>query len=198
MRRVFALAATLLAAITLSACHQHTEIVVVHGIALHHGTVVLSADGQPDAHIGADGSLRIGGRDVAVDAASRALLHHYYLEVAALTSQARAMRKAGTAFAGHTLGAVARNLLAGTPDRIGTGVNAQAQKLQAGAARICADVVQLGRTQDALATRLPAFHPYGTLVGHAERCNASTARKAPAAPPPPTVPPAPANPASRG
>lgn len=47
---------------------------------------------------------------------------------------------------------------------VGKSVDAQADQVKKAAMKICGDVSDIRKAQDALATQLPAFKPYAELV----------------------------------
>lgn len=161
-------------AVALAGCDSAVSGTVVTDdgyIALRDGYAVVSAPGQPDASIAADGALRIGEAAIATTPEQRTQLARYYAEAAALRDDGIATGKAGLAVAGHALGSVISGLVSGDPDRIDKEVDAKARTVEASARKVCADLAQLRSTQDAIAAQLPAFRPYARIdAGDAERC----------------------------
>ena len=165
-------------------------------------TVVVKAPGNPDAHIDANGDLRIGDHPVAVTPSQRALLKRYHGQVLAVRDDGIATGKQGAALGMHALGTVVNNLAAGTPDKIDQDMDARGKIVEAAAERMCSDLGQLKATQGEVAAQLPAFRPFAVFgeglsySGGDMQCD-NGPRPAPPAPPvPPTAPPPPPPPGS--
>lgn len=158
-------------ALAASGCSHRDHVSVISFIDVDGGKVAISAPHQDDAVISAAGDLTIGRASVAVDAAQRDLLKHYYATALSLRDDGIATGKAGLATAGKALGSVASGLASGNTDRIDSEVNASAARVEAQAALVCKDVAELRTTQEALVSQLPAFQPYARIKPHdAEDC----------------------------
>ena len=157
--------AALLAVLPLAACgHSYTDVNISGGdIHLHDGYVTIQADGAQDAVVTADGSLRIGSREIAVDSSQRQLLRRYYVAADGIGQQGIAVGKAGAHMAGGTIGDVFKNLFSGHPDRIDADVHQRTDHLLAKVSVICDGLHSLQVTQDDLASSLAAFRPYASL-----------------------------------
>lgn len=166
----------LLLALPIAACSDantggaaHVDGNLQH-IVFDDAGLVINAPGKPNAHIGANGDLRIGATPVAVNPMQRGLLVRYYGEAMAVRDDGIATGKAGAALGAHAIGSVVGNLFAGTPDKIGRDMDARGKTVEATATHLCGDLVQLKSTQSDLAAQLPAFRPYQDFVA---RCIAT-------------------------
>ena len=172
------LTVTLALAGLLAGCGDSSDHVSVIGfngsrlinghIGLNDNNVTLRVDGSPDAVISAGGDLSIDSRPVTVDAPQRALLQTYYRDVASVRDHGIETGKAGAATAGVALKSVASGLANGNTDQIDKQVNAQADKVKQSAMKICQDLADIQTTQNALATQLPAFKPYTSIVADSD------------------------------
>ncbi|MGA9342487.1 MAG: hypothetical protein WBV61_09185 [Rhodanobacteraceae bacterium] len=125
--------------------------------------MTIHASGSPDATVSAAGQLQIGDAPVATPEPQRAQLSLYFVQAQALQRDGLAIGKAGAKTALHAIGGVVSGLAHGDPDRIGPAVEAQAAKVEASVAGLCADLKALKATQDKLAAALPAFKPYAVI-----------------------------------
>lgn len=170
-----ALPLLLSATLVLSACGNHggddvqvfggdTDVINSH-VTLKDGKVVVRASGEPDAVIDTSGSLSIGGKDVAVNDAQRALLQRYNGAAKTMRDHAIATGMAGVTTASKELGAVAGKLTgADSAEETRTKAEAAAQNVEQAAAKICDDIADMKTAQDALATQLDAFKPYASAL----------------------------------
>lgn len=121
-------------------------------------------NGNAVAQIAADGALSIDGRAVTLTAAQQALSKSYYGHATAIGLEGAAMGKAGAQLAGKAVsGAIEAAFKGGDPDQVGKDVDAQTAELEKKAQAMCMHVVELHRTQQALAASLPAFQPFARL-----------------------------------
>lgn len=162
--------ACLLVAPALAAC---TDSGVADGghfngnwhVAFDDAGLVINAPGKPNAHIGANGDLRIGATSVAVNPMQRELLVRYYAQAMAVRDDGIATGKAGAALGLHAVGSVFGNLLSGTPDKIDKDMDTRGKTVEATAQHLCGDLAQLKVTQQSLSAQLPAFRPYQVFRG---------------------------------
>lgn len=164
--RSFIAATVLTATLALAACgHSYTDVNISSGgnIRLHDGYVTIQADGAREATVSANGDLRIGSREIAVNSAQRQLLRRYFVTADGIGQQGIAVGKAGAHMAGGTIGDVFRNLFSGHPDRIDADVHKRTDRLLAKVSVICDGLQSLQTTQDELAASLAAFRPYANL-----------------------------------
>ncbi|RDS80467.1 hypothetical protein DWU98_13690 [Dyella monticola] len=139
---------------------------------LSHGSIQFAQDhvtvhtgNAPDAVIHGNGDLEIDQRPVTVDAASRTLLKTYYSNALTIRSDAIATGKAGVAVGEQAAKSVLKRLASGHPSEIQHDIDAKTSLVKADAAKICQDLRLTKQSQDQLATSLPAFKPYGAVVG---------------------------------
>ena len=156
----------LLALALLGGCHGGmSDVTIANGtITLRHNEVRLHVSGAPDASIAANGDLKIDGQMVPIDPAARATLQHYHQAVSDVREHGIATGKAGIAIAGQAVSSVVKGLASGDTDNIDKEVDAKTRKVEQEAMKICGDLVNIKTAQDNLATRLPAFKPYGAII----------------------------------
>ncbi|MEO8777259.1 MAG: DUF2884 family protein [Rhodanobacter sp.] len=154
----------LLIATVLAGCDSngHYDSITSY-LSVHDSSVAVHARGHSDADINASGDLSIGGANVAVNDAQRALLKHYYSSAQAMRDHGIDTGKAGVAVANKAVSSVASGLASGDTSKIDGEVNAMAAKVEAKAAMVCADLADLRSTQETLAVQLPAFQPYALI-----------------------------------
>lgn len=160
------LTCTTLLCLLLAACGRDSGTTIAGdngSIRLRDGVAVIQVAGQPDASVTGDGTLSIAGKPVTLTADQRDLLKQYYVGVYKIRSEGIATGKAGAALAGQAVGSVMSGLAHGDTDQIGKDIQAQAGKVTAQAAAICAGLEQLRGAQDAVAAQIAAFRPYATL-----------------------------------
>ncbi len=159
---LFALSAALL----LGGCQAGTTVDTDQGSvagSLSGKRITLRADGFPNAQIDASGTLSIDGKPVAVNAAQRALLQRYQGEMAAMTADGIAIGKQGASLAGTAVSEAIKGAIRGNTDEVESKVEAGAKKIEQQAMQLCARLVTIKASQDALAEQLPAFKPYATI-----------------------------------
>ena len=178
----------ILALALLSACSDSGSDVQVFGgntdvvnnhITLHDGTVTIKAQGAPDALVDGTGHLSIGGHDVPVNDAQRALLQRYNGAARKMREDAIAIGKAGVETATKELGAVAGKMTgADTTEETKQKAEAAAANIRQAAAKICTDLSDMKTTQDQLAPQLDAFKPYAQALTdeNVEKCRRDTQR----------------------
>lgn len=148
----------------IAGCKPGTHVSTDNGNVTSNGKVItLRANGQPDAKISADGELTIGGKAVAVNPAQRVLLQSYLKEMNAMTSDGIAIGKQGAALAGTAVSEAIKGAINGDGDQIDAKIEAEAEKIEQQAMRLCQRLVTIKTSQDALAEQLPAFKPYATI-----------------------------------
>jgi len=150
----------------------HTSVInsniggLAHGsLHLGNGDVTVRADGAPDAVINANGDLQIDQHPVAVNDAQRTLLKSYYSNATMILNDGLATGKAGAAVGEEAAKSVLTRLASGSPDKIQQDIDAKVKPLKEAALKICADLGNVKSNQDQLAAMLPAFKPYGNVVG---------------------------------
>jgi hypothetical protein len=139
---------------------------LAHGqLQLANGDVIVRADGAPDAVINANGDLQIDQHSVAINDAQRALLKSYHDNATMILTDGIATGKAGAALGQEAAKSVLTNLANGNPDKIQQDIDAKTKPLKEAALKICTDLGNVKQNQDELVAALPAFKPYGNVVG---------------------------------
>lgn len=134
-------------------------------IKVRHGEVTLHVDDAPDATISAEGHLNIDGKPVVTTPPQDELLKRYQTAAAAVREHGIATGKAGAAVAGEAIKGVAASIANGDGDQVDKRVNAQTKRVEQAAMKICEDIADIKTAQDSLAAELPAFKPYGHILG---------------------------------
>ncbi len=133
-------------------------------IDLRDDEVVIRAGGQiRDAHVGADGELKIGSRVIETSVEGRAALKQYEAGAVAVKEHAIALGVAGAQFGLDTVKDVVKGLLDGTADEAGKRADESAGEFEAQAYRICDRVAELRTAQDVAAVAVPEFRPYAVI-----------------------------------
>lgn len=157
----------------LAACHPDTNV-SGDGVRLSRngdGYLTVQAKGAPDARIGANGDLSIGGKPVTLTPAQRQLTTTYYRELDGITQAGIEIGKQGGKLAGKAVGEAISGVMSGNTDDIGSKIEAEAAKVEASARQICTHLNSLRLAQDALAAGLPEFKPYASIdAGDVEDC----------------------------
>ncbi|MFK2875145.1 DUF2884 family protein [Dyella lipolytica] len=165
----------LTACLLITACSGKSgnDVIVINGstdmanghIRLNNDHVVLRVDGSPDATISANGDLQIDQQSVNINDAQRQLLQSYYQNAFAIRTDGIATGKAGAAVGAQALKSVATRLASGDPDKIQQDVDAKAKLVKEAARKICQDISGIQAVQNQLTPQLPAFKPYGNIMG---------------------------------
>ncbi|WP_426702863.1 DUF2884 family protein [Rhodanobacter sp. Col0626] len=150
---------------------SHVNIISPGYTSIAGGRITLSSDevtlhgaDAPEAKINAGGDLHIGGNSVAINAAQREQLQHYYLNAIAVREHGIATGKAGTAVAGAALKDAASGVASGDAHKVSEQVSAKAKLVKLAALKICHDMAGIKSAQDNLAAQLPAFKPYAGIL----------------------------------
>jgi hypothetical protein len=163
MKTFLTLAGSVLFAAMLAACSPGINEGIGHRITFDANGMVVHAAGKPDAHVGSDGSLAIGGRTVEVTPAQRALLQHYYGEARGLMQSGAAVGKAGVKIARQAVGNAVQSIFSNKSGDADKSLDAQSSAIEKAAEALCTNVHQLAVTQKQIASQLPAFKPYDAL-----------------------------------
>lgn len=192
----------LLLAPVLAACSSDRGSTSDQYVSFVGDTVVVAVRGKPDAHVSANGDLRIGDDAIAIDSSQRALLKRYHGQVLAVRDDGIATGKQGAALGMHAIGTVMDNLVAGTPDKIDQDMNSRGKAVEATADRMCSDLGRLKATQDEVVAQVPAFRPFAVFgnglsySGGDMQCDDGSNPQAPVPPKPPLPPQPPQTPSS--
>ncbi len=127
------------------------------------GNIKISADKQPRAEITPDGRLLIGGKEVPADEAQRRQLLEYRGHVVAIAMDGMDVGLAGAKLGASAAGEALKGIFSGDSEGIEKRINAEAEKIEAQAKRICNRMPAMLASQQALAASLPAFRPYATM-----------------------------------
>ncbi|MET0808411.1 MAG: DUF2884 family protein [Pseudoxanthomonas sp.] len=159
----------------LAACNPGTHVSTDKGNVSSDGkTIVLHADGHPDAKISTAGELTIDGKAVPVNAAQRALLQSYHTQLNAMTNDGIEIGKQGAALAGTAIKEAIKGAIKGDGEQVDAKMEAEAKKIEQQAMQLCKRLVTVKASQDALANQLPAFKPYATIeVSDVDDCGSS-------------------------
>lgn len=136
----------------------------------NHGRVMAKIgnkdpdDPRPDAQLTPRGELLLDGRKVETTPAQQALLVQYRRQIMDVAETGMALGVQGADLGGKAIGAVFDGLLSGDPSQIDARIEAEADKLEANAMRLCMQLPGLRETQQALAAALPEFKPYATMT----------------------------------
>lgn len=123
----------------------------------------LNADGQPQATIAADGTLRIAGREVEVTPEQRALLQAYHKELLAVAESGIEIGGQAAALASAAVKEALANVFTGDEAAIEARIEAETRKIATETMKLCDHLEGLRTAQDRVAEALPAFRPYAQL-----------------------------------
>jgi hypothetical protein len=159
----------LLVAVAFSACshasssHHGAMSFDKGSISFKHDSVVIKARGQEEARVAGDGTLSIGGDEVALEPQAKAALSRYNAQGSLFVDQAMNLGLDSAGFAVHTVGQVFKGLLEGDPDRAGQEAEQGGHALEEQAKALCGRLDQWREAQDAAATAVPQFRPYAVI-----------------------------------
>lgn len=160
MNKILTLTGIASAAIALAACSPGISEGIGHRITFDSNGMVVHAAGKPDAHIGKDGSLAIGGHVIDVTPAQRTMLEHYYGEARSMMQSGEAVGKQGAAMAENGIGSAVASLLHGDSSSAQKKMEAQSNRIDGAVGKLCTELKAMDDTQQTLATGIPAFAPY--------------------------------------
>lgn len=161
MRKTPTVVALALITLALAGCSPSVMEGLGHRITFDSSGMVVHAFGRPNAHVGRDGDLAIGGKPVALTPAERRRLQDYYAQARAMMDVADTMRTREVAITKQRIGVEIDALLHRHPPADNAQLRARSERIgDAAATQLCADIAVLGATQDAIAAMLPVFAPY--------------------------------------
>lgn len=169
MNAIRTLIAISLLVASMSGCSESSSAFRYLSI-VDHAHIAVHSRTAPDAVVGADGSLRIRGRDVATTPSQQRQLSKYFTSVMALHDDAIATGKAGMETAGEVLGGLAAAMFSKNSGQLEGAIDAKAEQVDKSANRVCRDLSNVQATQARIASSLPAFRPY-TLTGDSKVSN---------------------------
>lgn len=163
MKTFLTLAGSVLLVATLAACSPGINEGIGHRITFDSTGMVVHAIGKPDAHVGRDGSLAIGGQAIAVTPAQRVLLQRYYGEARGMMRSGAAVGKAGVSIAKKSVGNAIRHIFSNDTDASDKALDAQSDAVAKAADALCLNLHELTATQKQVVAQVPAFKPYDAL-----------------------------------
>lgn len=133
-------------------------------------------DGLPKAEITPKGDLLIDGKTVAINAAQRALLLEYRKHISDIALAGIDVGLQGADLAGKAISEAIAGVFSGDPDRVEKKIEAEAEKIEASASKICGFLPGMFATQQKLAAALPEFQPYAKMTQQdVDECNSEVA-----------------------
>lgn len=161
MKRILILAGAVLIVAVLAGCSPgiHT---LDNSITFDSSGMVVHAPGRASAHVDRDGELSIDGKAIAVTPAQRLLLERYYWEARDLMNSGKAMGKHGITMAARGIGDAITSIFHHDSATANRRMEAESQRMEQAADKLCTDIKALGTTQQAIAAAIPAFAPYGS------------------------------------
>lgn len=174
MKTILVFAGSVLLAASLAACSPGINEGIGHRITFDNSGMLVHAFGKPDAHVGSDGSLAIGGKAIDVTPAQRELLRRYYGESRTMMQSGAAVGKAGGSIAEHAIGNAINRIFGKKSTASEKALEAQSNAIQKTALSLCADLQQLVATQKQIAAEIPAFKPYDAMGN--VRCTTNSTR----------------------
>ncbi|MBA0449711.1 hypothetical protein [Stenotrophomonas maltophilia] len=127
------------------------------------GNIKISADAQPRAEITPDGHLLIAGKEIPANDTQRRHLQTYRGYVVAIAMDGMDVGLAGAKLGASAAGEALKGIFSGDSEGVEKRINAEAEKIEAQAKRICDRLPAMLASQQALARELPAFRPYATM-----------------------------------
>ncbi len=120
-------------------------------------------DGRPKALLTPQGELLIGGRKIEANTEQRALLLQYRKQVERIASAGMDIGAAGADLGVKAATEALKGVFSGNTDGIEQRVEAEAEKIEASAMKLCDQLPAMLDTQTRLAALMPEFRPYATL-----------------------------------
>ena len=146
---------------------METKNISIGGNGMHinvNGHEINTPDDKaPHAEITPQGDLLIAGKAVDITPAQRKLLLEYRGEIIGVASAGMEVGKQGVDIAGKALGTVVASIFNGKSDQAEQEMKAQGDRIEAAAMKLCDQLPAMLRTQQQLATDLPAFKPYANM-----------------------------------
>jgi hypothetical protein len=162
MNKLLTLTGAAMTVAALTACSPGINEGIGHHVTFDSNGMVVHAVGRPDAHIGKDGSLAIDDHAIAVTPAQRVMLQRYYQQAGAVMSSGKEVGRQGVQIATQSIGAAVRSIFHDGPSSAEKKLDAQSDRIEATADKLCADIKAFDDTQKAIATGIPALAPYAT------------------------------------
>ena len=121
---------------------------------------------RPKAEITPQGDLLVEGKQVAINDAQRRQLLEYRAQVIGIADAGMTLGAQGANIAGHALSGVAGAIFGGKQgqDAYEKKIQAEADRIEAEAMKLCTRLPALLQSQQALAASLPEFRPYARMT----------------------------------
>lgn len=117
----------------------------------------------PKAEISPTGDFLVDGTTVEIDAAQRELLLAHRANIIAIAEAGIAIGMQGAQLGAEAAKGAITSLLSGKSAEFEARMDAEGEKMEAEAAKLCDHLPALLASQQALAAALPAFRPYATM-----------------------------------
>lgn len=134
---------------------------------IRDGNITVSSDGnnKPKAEITPKGDFLVDGKPVAINAEQRALLLEYRGHIAGVAESGMEIGMQGADLATKAMGEAFKGFFNGKSEKeIEQSVEAEAAKIKASAAKLCARLPAVMASQQKLAAAVPEFKPYATMT----------------------------------
>jgi hypothetical protein len=146
----------------LAACDVSDTSMMNGAITLKDGMVTLHAHGASDAIISSTGDLQIDDKAISLTPSQRGLLMLYNHNVQDVHDIGLEMGKTGAQMGAKALKNAMNKKSDAQQDQ---DADAGAEQLKQLSLKICQDQANIKTVQDQLTAELPAFKPYGDIVG---------------------------------
>ena len=153
-----AVASTALGQKVREATDKAREEMATSNIRVSEGASTL-----PKAEITPQGDLLIAGKRVAIDEQQRQLLLQHRAIVVAIAEAGIEIGVQGADLGVKAAGEAIKGIFSGNTEEIEKNIEAQAEKIELAAARLCRKLPALKDSQQALAAAIPEFKPYATM-----------------------------------
>lgn len=117
----------------------------------------------PKAEISPAGDFLVDGKPVEIDAAQRELLLAHRASIVAIAEAGIAIGVQGAQLGAEAAKGAITSLMSGKSAEFEARMQAEGEKMEAEAAKLCDRLPALLASQQALAAALPAFQPYATM-----------------------------------
>lgn len=146
--------------------HAVAEAIVEAREEIRQGNITISEGGsRPKAKITPKGDLLIDGRAVALSPAQRAAMLEYRGHVAGVAESGMEIGAQGADLATKAMGEAFKGLFSGKSEKeVEQSVEAEAAKIKASAAKLCARLPAMMAAQHKAAAAVPEFKPYATMT----------------------------------
>ncbi len=129
---------------------------------LAEGNISIGSDGSK-VELSPTGDLLINGTSVPLNDSQRAITVQYRKQVVEIAEAGIEIGVQGANLGVRAAGEALKGIFSGDTDKIEERVNAEAEKLQAHANKICDKMPALMATQQQLAAAVPEFRPYAKM-----------------------------------